>query len=142
MIHTTLWTPDTCGCSIRYSWDTESSEDERVHDFHSVEKICADHSGLMKDNTHYKHVLAENQTKNKVHGAILEHIPRLKKQGVQPDGTTFDVLDPTVQYNWSFKGKDHNRKLYVSIEGVELTKAEFNKLSKAMASLDKPVIFA
>jgi hypothetical protein len=139
MMHTTLWSPDTCGCSIRYSWDTETSEDERVHTFHSVEQRCDAHSGLANDKIHYQHILGENQTKNKVHGAIMDVIPRLKKQQVQPDGTTADVLDPVVQFNWSFKGKDHRRELHVSFAGVTLSKAEVNKLTAAVANLDKPV---
>ncbi|HSX45093.1 MAG TPA: hypothetical protein VLF39_03240 [Candidatus Saccharimonadales bacterium] len=142
MIHTTLWSPDTCDCSIRYSWDTETSEDQRVHTFHSVEKICDAHSGLDSNNTHYQHVLKENQTKNKFHAAILEHVPRLKHTKKQEDGSTIEELDPSVKYKWSFSGKDHNRQLHVEIEGTNLTNSERNKLEHVISSLDKPVVLS
>lgn len=126
----TRWSPDTCGCVIEYSWDSEASEDERVHEFHKVINQCTDHDGIETHPEVHDHVLAENQTKNVVLGKLLENVPRLKKG---------DDLDPAVKFDWQFQGKDKERQLKVNFVNAALTKTEKSKLTQSVADLDKNV---
>lgn len=59
----TNWQPDTCGCTVNYSWDRDSDEDTRVHTFFSHERRCSDHEHLWDEEV-YDTVLEENQRKN------------------------------------------------------------------------------
>src|SRR5678815_2355976 len=92
MIKITTWHPDTCDCTIHYAWDTETTEDERVHT--PVErdgvastvdvngrtaiapklptKRCKVHKHLMHHVKHHDTVLEENQRKNISIGHIVE----------------------------------------------------------------------
>src|SRR5437016_3572986 len=135
MMNVTRWSPDTCGCSLEYEWDSESSEANRVHTFKAFLTICENHAGLNLDASHYLHVLQENQAKNRMLQLILVHVPRLKKLRTQDDGSVVEELDPTVTYDWHFTGKDHQRQLHVSIKGKSLTQAEKAALRTAAASL-------
>jgi hypothetical protein len=42
-INTTTWSPDTCGCTISYDWNTEQSENVRVHKNFRIVKVCDAH---------------------------------------------------------------------------------------------------
>ncbi len=124
MKNITRWSPDTCGCVLEYEWDTEASNDDREHTFVSMVKVCPDHEGLDKDHIHYGHVVAENTTKNRVHTALHERIPRLQKTKMMEDGRASAQLDPEIEFKWRFEGKGANRELVVDIEGGNLTKEE------------------
>lgn len=64
----TTWGPDTCGCSINYSWDRDSSENSRVHVYEGHNKRCQDHEHLIEEPL-YNAVVEENQRKN----ILLQH---------------------------------------------------------------------
>jgi hypothetical protein len=65
MIKYTLWSPDTCGCQIEYSWDDSIDVKDRVHTCVSIRKKCEKHTHLNDKHEHFKQVLKENQDKNK-----------------------------------------------------------------------------
>lgn len=92
MIKQTVWSPDTCGCKMTYEWDSELSEDERVHTPVGAE-LCEFHSQHDVTNG-YTVVVEENQNKNKVLGEIVKAIPSLKPEDIE----------------WSF---DADRKLVI-----------------------------
>lgn len=136
----TRWSPDTCGCVIEYSWDSDVSEDERVHTFHKVVEQCPDHNGIEVHEEIHNHVLAENQTKNKVEVALFDNFPRLRQNFVDAAGTTQKRLDPTVKHNWRFIGKDKDRQLISSFDNLSLSATEKSRITKALGTLDKPVV--
>lgn len=59
----TSWWPDSCGCVVDYSWDSDTDEDSRVHTFVGHQRRCSDHEHLW-DQDVYDTVLEENQRKN------------------------------------------------------------------------------
>lgn len=136
MKQTTTWKPDTCGCVLEYEWDDQLPQNERIHSFKTLIGQCPDHLGLT-DSKVYEHVLAENQTKNKVLGEALKNITKLKTIKVNEDGTETEILDPKISYEWSFTGKDDQRVLVVNFKGVNLTTNEKALISSI--SFDKTV---
>lgn len=95
MRHTTTWSPDTCGCVIEYDWDTDTSEDERVHTVSKIVKECPLHKGL-DIKTHYVTVLEENTRKNLAVGEIRE-------------------THPNAEVDWSF---DKARNVVLNVKNV------------------------
>ena len=65
MINITRWSPDTCDCIVEYSWDTEVSEDQRVHTPTNVIRKCEEHKDEADSNIHAI-VNEENPRKNKL----------------------------------------------------------------------------
>ena len=71
MLKTTTWSPDTCDCTLHYEWDTDTTEDERVHTPVEVSHAghptqrCAKHSHHADVHALHQAVLAENQAKNR-----------------------------------------------------------------------------
>lgn len=67
MIHTTRWTPDTCGCVIEYTWDDSEPEDTRQHVYSNTVQRCTIHAALnLSGLTHFNAVHEENTRKNGV----------------------------------------------------------------------------
>jgi len=64
----TLWSPDTCGCSIEYS-------DDGNFTFLRTHKVCTRHAAVANSATHLANVLAENQNKNKAQAAMAADVP-------------------------------------------------------------------
>ncbi len=95
-LKTNRWSFDTCGCVVRYSWETTDAPSDRVHAFTDVEITCVEHSdkvGIVL----YNAAVDENQRKNITQGVA---------QGIQAN-LTRDV------YVWSF---DASRVLLVSFD--------------------------
>lgn len=76
MIKHTTWTPDTCGCELVYSWDSTTSEQNRVHTPVSS-KPCAIHGHLKDVPTHHTAIIKENQSKNQAIEEACQAVPRL-----------------------------------------------------------------
>jgi hypothetical protein len=114
-INVTRWRPDTCGCTLEYSWDSEDDPEARTHTPVRAEP-CEAHAAHTKEDVCYEAVLAENQGKNIFIGEIHKEIPA--------------VADPSLVADvvWSF---DADRKLV--IEPVGLSKAELAKLQALQA---------
>ena len=77
-IQRTIWSPDTCGCRIEYSWDDSIPQEERVHSVSKIIKACQHHESHPNKEIHYEDVMAENQSKNKAIGKLIENYPELK----------------------------------------------------------------
>lgn len=130
MLTVTRWSPDTCACVIEYEWDTETTEDNRIHKFHRVEK-CSEHSGVVEDNHVFLHVLKENRSAMAAFAA-LHRIPRLVRQVTMADGSPGLELKPGIASVRTFSGKDHQRRVRHKINGVTLTPAEKLQVAQHM----------
>lgn len=110
----TKWGPDTCGCTLNYSWDRDSSEDTRVHTFEGYDRRCQDHEHLI-DHHVYNAVLEENQRKNILLQHALEaHPHKLARQISNRGGGTTRVLKDDIEYKWFFSGRAPDRILNVT----------------------------
>lgn len=68
MIKTTQWTVGTCGCKIFYTWDDQTTEQDRTHTWSEI-KPCKHHQRPGKPlKDHCEEVAAEN---HKVGRAIV-----------------------------------------------------------------------
>lgn len=108
MVNTTVWRPDTCGCEIHYTWDTEATP--RVHTL-AKSVPCAIHValGFLPDKqAHFDAIQDENRRKNRVF-AILAELPAWPKVDGQPD---------SGPYAWGFDG---TRVLHISLIGITLS---------------------
>jgi hypothetical protein len=111
MIKVTRWTPDTCdGCVLEYSWDTDASEDQRVHTPHTVVSKCDVHK-LDNDAQVHAKVKGENMNKNQVIGEITENFPAFAKLDINGN-----KIHDDNKVKWSF---DANRKLVVELKGAK-----------------------
>lgn len=127
MIKTTLWRPDTCGCEIEYTWDTNTTEDLRVHELLRIKSKCEHHAGLLDAECHNQ-VKKENLHKNHVIGAILETINELTDEYVDEDGATKKKFKRGAEPKWGF---DKNRKLQIfPVNGPNYKKIEIDKIIK------------
>ena len=126
----TRWSPDTCGCVIDYTWDPDVPDGARTHSFHAVERICAGHDGL-SDPPLFDTVLAENQTKNRLHGWAVANLARLRHP-------LEDRLSDGVEFRWSFTGTGAGRRLEVWLDGATLTAGEKGLMRAFAATLNTP----
>ena len=134
MIKITTWKPDTCGCVLEYEWDDTQPENARVHTFRGANIKCTHHQYLV-DNTHWNQVLDENQTKNKIHGLLLENFPNLVDIVTEKNGEIVKKFKPNIEYKWAF---DINRKLEVEIIGGSIAdKTKLKDLSDTKIGLNK-----
>jgi hypothetical protein len=115
MRQVTQWSPDTCGCILKYEWDDTVPAEQRSHTVVEVVKKCKAHEKETKITDCYTKVKAENQLKNITLKQILDDLPAdLKKTVVNSDGVSVD--DYKKEPTWSF---DEDRKLHVKIEGLK-----------------------
>ena len=120
-IQTTRWKPDTCGCSVDYTWDDTTSEDARVHTFSEVIGVCPDHLGLTGVSI-YNAIKGENTRKNILEGDLL--LDSKFGEDVTKDGKTLKQFKEGISYDWSFTGSDDIRVLHVTISGITSTGAQ------------------
>lgn len=64
-IKVTTWHPDTCECVLQYEWDTEHSEDQRVHKALPSIKRCELHVHYECEHEHYAEVTKHNIAEGK-----------------------------------------------------------------------------
>jgi hypothetical protein len=100
----TTWEPDTCGCIVEYSWDSESEEDTRVHNFHGHSRRCHDHEHLWNEDV-YQTVLEENQRRQLTlqHAAQHTQLGRnfeSKDRGGRP--ATLRQLRPDITHSFFY----------------------------------------
>lgn len=149
---TTRWQPDTCDCIIEYDWDDETTEDEREHfNFRSLSFTeadvddgsgnlkmerrlvhCSHHHMLPHSEDRALHVLAENQSKNLIHGFLQQH-DKHGSDTLDSGGNPGRDLASHIEYIWSFDGQGKQRKLNIEIRGAKLTEED----KKAIESLSK-----
>lgn len=99
-LHTTLWSPDTCGCSIEYSWDDAVSEDLRIHTLVAIARKGSEHADII-DATLFAVLVDESRRKNKVLDYLLQTFA--SKVGiVDPDSGVLvykDGFEPAWNYS-------------------------------------------
>ena len=117
-IQTTRWRPDTCGCSVEYTWDDETSEDARVHTWSETIGVCPDHLGLTGVSI-YNAIKDENTRKNILRATLL--LDSLFGEDVIKDGETIRQFLSGISYDWSFTGSDDTRILHITMSGITLT---------------------
>lgn len=110
MITTTRWSPDTCDCVLEYEWDTEVSEDLRVHTPKEPVRVCDDHKVNPKPEVHDK-VHEENTRKNKALDEAIKALPSFAK--TDAGGNKTPDLDKIA---WSF---DEDRNLVIDLKGAK-----------------------
>ncbi len=113
MIKTTTWRPDTCGCELEYTWDSESDPSTRVHTGSNIVTVCALHQG-MDTATHYSTVSEHNTRKNKIRAAIETNFPSLFNTVTASDGSTSLTLKPQYGFAWKY---DENHVLTITLSG-------------------------
>ena len=118
MLHTTRWSPDTCGCVLEYEWDDTQPDSERTHTIKNVIKACPAHAKHAEKGEHYSVVLEENNRKNIAIDQVLKTVTSLGED-VQRDGKTVRQFNPGIEVGFAF---DADRKLTLDIKGA--TKAE------------------
>lgn len=138
MVKITRWSPDTCKCTLDYEWDDSVPQEHRIHAFKETIKRCDEHAGFKSGKDHYEHVVSENQSKNNVHSEMLKN-PKLSRTRKNENGEDILELAPGISYEWSFSGKDADRRLIVKVKGAELNDQEKTALAKASG---KPVDFS
>jgi hypothetical protein len=143
-IHRTLWSPDTCDCSIEYEWNDSVPSERMVHTVYKVHKVCEahQHKSILDRHDHYKTILEENQRKNVILAQFMDDFPEHTEE-VEPEigGGTIQEVDnitklsklstettkPTKRlksnikflYGWTGEGK--NRVLHVKFHGADLS---------------------
>ena len=113
--------PDTCGCTLHYSWDETVDASVRVHT--PVDTVttwdgkvlpavkCAIHAGAVDAVAHHAVVLDENNRKNKIYTDLLAAYPNLVGK-LDANGNT--VLKDGI-ISWSF---DQNRNVLITVKGA------------------------
>ena len=128
-ININQWSPDTCGCTIEYSWDDSVSAELRTHSATRIVKACLAHDGLKNDTAnHYDKVRNENVRKNKAHGQLLA-LSQIGDVVLQPNGETYFQLKNGITINYSFTGTGADRVLSVSVVGYNLSTTQKNTLT-------------
>lgn len=136
MMHKNTWRPDTCGCEIEYEWDDAVPAEQRVHT--PVKVTGCEHHQAGDHVAKYTKVLKENQSKNKVLGAILDGVTTAVDVLLDENDKPIKKLKRGKKYLWSF---DAQRNLVVQLDGfTPKEKADAQSVSGAV--LDTvPVIF-
>ena len=125
MIRTTRWSPDSCGCSMEYTWDDAVPDNARIHTFKAAPVICPAHQAIATPLACYNAVLGENVLKNRVfdtaRAALNVPIP------TQADwvSASIGVITPAMESFRRFEravrfSYDAQRILHVSLVGFGL----------------------
>jgi len=80
-MQTTRWKPDTCGCTVEYTWDDTVPQETRTHQCKTVTR-CPAHAHL-DTLTSYDEVGKENKSKNQAIGLLVKEHPDLKPQDIK-----------------------------------------------------------
>jgi hypothetical protein len=70
-IITNIWSPDTCGCQIEFTWDDTQDPVVRAHVFSRTIVACVAHAPTAGLSTHYDTVLDRNRRKNLTFAQLL-----------------------------------------------------------------------
>lgn len=132
MIQTTTWSPDTCPCTLHYSWDDSVPADQRVHT--PVESVTTHDGTVLLTKRCQYHVtsniveglhglvIGENQRKNNVHADLLASF----KSALGTTGPNGNIVFKDNVISWSFDG---NRDVVISVKG--LTTNQLNNAQSA-----------
>lgn len=107
-INANIITLASCGCRLEYTWDSEVSQEDRIHTFLKTHNACNDHSQLYGQE-HFDIALKENGIHTEIRQKIIDFIPDL-------------TADVEVAFNWS--GEFPHRTIQVTTAGATLTEAQ------------------
>lgn len=126
----TEWSPDTCDCILKYSFDDSLPPDQIVNTISFVKRTCQFHQNLLPNAAvTYSCILDENQKKNNTLQLALDNLTsRIADTFINEDGSTYVQLKNNIAFNFSFSGTAPNRVLTVSFLGAGLTTQEKNSL--------------
>ena len=126
MIHTNEWKPDTCKCSIRYTWDDSVPTEQRVHTPTQILKECPEHSGLGDVTPFYNAILSENTRKN----LALKQLSTFDELAEDVTKGSEVIREFISNINWFFTGTDDNRILNIDLSSTSLTTQKITQIQK------------
>jgi hypothetical protein len=131
-LHTTRWTPDTCGCVVEYQWDDAVPDDQRTHTVKNM-VACPAHVLIPTHDANFDAVIDENSRKNLAKSDLLSRFPVLAQTIINADGSTYLDFKPgiTASFTQNFVGK--GRVLTITFPAGMLTAAQ---KSTAQATAD------
>lgn len=146
MKHINTWKPDTCGCEIHYEWDDAApGVVTPVGDFTGSDgvtrqtKKCAAHAGIETHGELHEHIGKENRSKNMMLKHLVEDHAKFSEEEVDQEGRVSKKLKRGVAYEYSFTGKDKDRRLVVSLRGASVTANDKQVMRNYAAGLEKGV---
>ena len=116
------WEPDTCGCRVVHSVDTDTSQRALVNYIFT----CSFHRPISGDSPRYTVMGDDNIRKNSVEGVGLENFKSLLT-GTDPE-TGAIVYKSGIAFNWFYSGISSSRVLTVSYSGVAISIANRDTL--------------
>lgn len=148
VIHITRYSPDSCSCSLDFSWD--DAVEPRVHSLSAIVKKCDAHK-ILTDQQIFDTVFNENRLKNQTLGAFVSNVDSIGETYEDDSKTLQRRLKDTINYNYTFTGTAPDRKLEVefkdritdqviTIKSTEITAVENELLTKYDRSKDEIVI--
>lgn len=84
-IKTTEWSPDTCECVLRYTWDTDDVKENKTYTGTEVLNACERHSGASSPNATFGQVRADNNAKNNALKVLAQNFPQLTRTTEEND---------------------------------------------------------
>lgn len=117
MMKRTLWRPDTCGCAIEYSWDSEADVSHIELSEFSMEETCPRHFGLVNAETIFEAVKTENQNKNIVVNQISELHQDLQIASEDDEGNISYSPNPRKIRGYYTE----NGELHIALSGLSFT---------------------
>lgn len=115
VIKTTRWTPDTCGCTIEYTWDSESSQETRVHTHARTLVNCPEHEMLSGQELQGA---MENECfrKSMAFDELLKGVPTIGEDAENEDGEVVRQLKRSLRLEFFFTGVGKDRVLHIGIK--------------------------
>jgi hypothetical protein len=149
---TTRWSPDTCGCSVEFTWDTDDPAENRTHSFKRVVISCPAHEGLPTGQAMYDSVSEENPRKNKILDAFVQATDDIGESYTDDNGQPARKLKDNLDFEYVFTGTAPDRIIEVEFKDklagntkVDIKKADSDKIksdleTKAGIDITKVVI--
>lgn len=125
-MQTTLrWTPDTCGCVLLYTYDSDDPEETRAHTPIASEKVCPAHESLAGLSVAAVYAQVGKETAARSHAWFTA----AEALAAQFAGKNMDA-----NFTWMLSGDGLNRTLTISFPGVQLSNAQKNAIRNALAN--------
>src|SRR6184192_1851402 len=113
-IQTDTLNPDTCPCSVFFSWD--DTVNPPVYSVVNFLNKCVFHS-LLSDVNAFAALMDEDTRKNIVYQAAIDNLAAQ----LSSTGAAGGTLKDGITYNFTLTGVAPNRVLNVSYSGITLT---------------------
>lgn len=124
VIHTNVWSPDTCKCTIEFTWDDTVDPSLRTHNFSRYITKCADHS-ILADLSGNSCVIDENTRKNFARQLIIDNAP---VSFVNIDASGNRSLPVGESISFTVSGTAPNRVFGMIFAGATLTSGQISNV--------------